>query len=215
MKTLKLDQLRDAGWQILDYIPDSEHLDAVIRSLGPTLVDASGRSLCMLKPTHRMEARSRSFSAAYGMAAFPLHTDTAFWPTPARYLLMFCNEANETATTLLSKQKTQELLSDACAREAVFCLRTTSGARFATVALGESGEDFRFDPNVMRPANRAASMLVDRILGVESSELLRVRWTGSNAVVIDNWRCLHGRAAVSDISAKRALNRIYLSGGEQ
>jgi hypothetical protein len=211
--TLKFEQLRDAGWQVLDCIPDLERSD-VTRALGRALVDANGRSLSMLRPTSRAEAKSRSFSAAYGMDAFPLHTDTAFWPTPARYLLMFCTEANETATTLLPKRKTAELFSDACAREAIFYLRTTSGTRFATVTLGEIGDGFRFDPNVMRPANRASAMLVDRILGIDSAEVLKIRWTGSNAVVIDNWRCLHGRAAVGDVSATRVLKRIYLSGGE-
>jgi hypothetical protein len=76
-------------------------------------------------------------------------------------------------------------------------------------------EGWRFDPALMEPANDAAvrtkKTLNERLLDMAHAECLS--WEGTDAVVIDNWRCLHARGPAPKAEGDRWLSRIYVDGG--
>lgn len=62
----------------------------------------------------------------------------------------------------------------------------------------------------MRPANHAAVEFEERALHC-ATYAIRCAWTGAKALIIDNWRLLHGRDECVDGS--RVLYRFYRGGG--
>jgi hypothetical protein len=203
------------GWQVLDDIADNEALYAIGSSLGDLVTDPSRRMQAILRPRHSDEVLTRSFSYRHGYGAFPLHTDTAFWSTPARYIILRSIAPSSTTTLVLPKQATDLLFSDSRSNRAVFWLGTNTGTRYAKVRLEEPAVGYRFDPNNMRAANEDGKWLAERVLQAAASELTHIVWTGRNALVIDNWRCLHGRGEVAPHDSNRALLRLYVRGRDE
>lgn len=66
----------------------------------------------------------------------------------------------------------------------------------------------------MSPINGSAVKLVEMLNEVQNSEKLleEVHWCGSSALVLDNWKCLHGRGKVREDDHARELWRIYIGG---
>jgi len=71
----------------------------------------------------------------------------------------------------------------------------------------------RWDPLFLRPLNAPAQEVA---LAITSSnwdakiQKILLQHPG-DVLLVDNWRSLHGRAAVPDKSAQRQIERIYLS----
>jgi hypothetical protein len=90
---------------------------------------------------------------------------------------------------------------------------TRSGRRSRlTTILSVSGQ-IRFDQGCMAPADRTGANAL-RLMAelVAESEPIRVEWRAARAVVIDNWRCLHGRGTMPDGGDPgRRLLRILLN----
>lgn len=190
-------------------------MEAMLRiasALGTIIRDPAGELVSLLRPQYSHQTLSRSFSFRHGHGAFPLHTDTAFWSIPARYLVLKAKQASPTCTTILSSHKAQRILSSSLAQRAIFGLRTTQSSRYCPVRIDGREDCYRYDPNYMKPANEQAKQLAVAIDNVASNLLTQITWTGSNAIVIDNWRCLHGRCAVTPGDLDRALLRIYVKG---
>lgn len=87
------DQLRENGWSRIDgSLGNSQPLGTrmlEIASLLGTPVGARVKDVLVetLTPTGTDQARTRSLSRIYSTGSFPLHTDTAHWPTPCRYVV--------------------------------------------------------------------------------------------------------------------------------
>jgi alpha-ketoglutarate-dependent taurine dioxygenase len=207
---MDFENLYREGWQIFDGVTDNEALHTIGASLGKLIADPFGRMLAVLRPSHPNEVVTRSFSFKYGYGAFPLHTDTAFWASPVRYIVFRSMAPSLTPTVILPRQATELLFSGVESDRAVFWLRTTAGTRYAKVRLEEPETGYRFDLNNMRAANDDAKRLVARVAKTAASEQVEIPWTGQNAVVIDNWRCLHGRGEVAPRDSNRALTRLYV-----
>lgn len=207
---MNFQKLHVDGWQVLDDVGDSETLYAIGCFLGNLVADPLGQMQTILRPRYSDEALTRSFSYRHGYGAFPLHTDTAFWPTPARYIILWSKAPNSTTTVVLPKQATDLLFSESLSEKAIFWLRTNTGTRYAKIRLEEPTVGYRFDPNNMRAANEHGKWLAERVLQVAASELTHIVWTGRNALVIDNWRCLHGRGEVAPHDYNRTLVRLYV-----
>ena len=73
---------------------------------------------------------------------------------------------------------------------------------------------FRWDPLFLVPMNASASRVAE-IMSTntwDQSQLLSLTLSRrGDTLVIDNWRCLHGRSRVSVIDRERRLERVYLS----
>ncbi|HEX2878094.1 MAG TPA: hypothetical protein VHO25_01030 [Polyangiaceae bacterium] len=70
---------------------------------------------------------------------------------------------------------------------------------------------WRWDRNAMVPANNAAKAVADQMDSVlEAVPLIRYQWSHEVALVIDNWRVLHGRGQRPAQENRRELHRVYV-----
>lgn len=199
------------GWHQVSGITDDQSLINLAASLGC----AREGHIARLLPMESANAKSRSFSFTYGLDEFPLHTDVAFWPIPARYLVMWAEKPSTTPTLILGAAALRELLEPIRLNESIFSIRTTRGATYSGLRF-QSVEDnltgIRFDPFHTRPANNAAQRLAELLRNPPAAAIEYFAWSGENAVVIDNWTCLHGRAAVEESDRGRVVRRLYIGG---
>ena len=63
----------------------------------------------------------------------------------------------------------------------------------------------------MYPLNNAAKMTSERLTNfIIDKNINHYVWNGETAIIIDNWRMMHGRSPANR-NEKRELNRIYLT----
>lgn len=210
---LDLHALHSDGLVEIDKVESQEHLIEIAKAIGRVVPNSNGEAIVKLIATDGRSALKGTFSDTFGFGQFPLHTDTAYFSLPVRYLILGMADISESSTRyvqlheLLYKDSAR-LLS--LARKSVCVLETFEGAKYVPVIFSSNGvEGFRFDPNIMRPANKAAREFLRLFLeAVASLEVKEIDWTGHKAVVFDNWKCLHGRSRV--VSSKREILRIYV-----
>jgi hypothetical protein len=65
-------------------------------------VSPTGELIKEIRVVSASRARTGTLSATYGSGDFPLHTDTAFWPVPARYVVFQLRGDTRRSTTILS-----------------------------------------------------------------------------------------------------------------
>jgi alpha-ketoglutarate-dependent taurine dioxygenase len=203
--------LASFGWMEVDGIHDTEELSRLAASLGRV----SDRAIASLSPSAIKQGRSRSFSYHYGLNQFPMHSDTAFWELPARYVVLRSARASNTPTLLLPFPNLRDILKASRAETAIFGVRTTIGSFYGKSSSSWNPFMVRFDPCYMTPANPDARRLAASLSYPDSSLIHRFFWNGANALVIDNWRCLHARAPIEAADTERTLTRIYVMEGMQ
>lgn len=199
--------LREFGWTSAD-VRDDAALVELARSLGPLANDGA---ISHLRPKDCGSATSRSFSYRFGLDRFPMHSDTAYWPLPARYIVLRASAATPTDTLLLPRPQLTQLMISNHAHRAIFSIRTTTGGYYGRAYSGLSASAIRFDPCYMRSANCAARTLSQALSFPSPEDIHTFSWTGCNALVIDNWACLHGRASVVSGDTGRIISRLYVT----
>jgi alpha-ketoglutarate-dependent taurine dioxygenase len=212
---LNINKLFDHGWVEVDGIRSTEALLALAESIGKIIPHPDGNSLNLVKPKSYEKAIKGSFSNRYGYGDFPLHTDTAFWLQPARYIIMASLFESNVDTVVISLFQLLNMLSKnikSLAKSAIFIVKTTETSYYTHINLGDELSDgIRFDPCCMFPANENARLLKEKIIEVSKNiETVKIRWSGNNAVIIDNWKALHGREAILKGFESRTLARIYV-----
>ena len=160
----------------------------------------------------RAVSEKSSYSGIYGLNAFPLHSDMAHWYVPPRYLLLRCvNPANVQTKILHSRNLIDDKNAD-LARRAIFRPRRRIDGRLTMLKLYERGL-FRWDSEFIRPVSRSAGVLAASLSArIASCKAHGVTMSRSgDCILIDNWKCLHGRSEVSELSEHRLIERAYLS----
>jgi len=172
---------------------DEDILD-VAKKLGRPVPSRRGASLVdSLRPRTREAALPRSLSAIHGVGGFPLHTDGAHWPVPPRYVLLQAKASSECATTLFDSRQViwsseqVELLT-----RGVFYVSDAAGG-FPATLLSRGLKWLRFDLGCMTPANGTGIRALDVARAGLNRTPVRLPWQVGMTLVIDNWRCLHGR----------------------
>ena len=196
-------------------VNDKDSLLELARSLGSPIAGADGQ-LVREWVMHRTAARSCTLSATFGTASFPLHTDTAFWKVPARFLVMRAIGDVRRPTIVCPFSElfalTSERLMEA-GRRAVWMLTSSTGPVYCgmTFRASDQGRGFRYDRQCMAPVNSAARE-VDEYMHFEAVDtaVRPVSWADGIAVVIANWQALHGRGPEPPHEAERILQRIYV-----
>jgi alpha-ketoglutarate-dependent taurine dioxygenase len=203
------------GWAEVVGITDESQLLNLAYSLGQPVFASDGSILKYITPLSTACAPILTLSARYGFGAFPLHTDTAYWPLPARYVL-FMAMGTPSACTLVSPARdifdSLSLPVRKAAEHSVSIVRTPHRSFYASIFFKENdSRGIRFDPCCVFPANSNADVFVKHfsvaLLGVTP---VKIKWTGANALIIDNWKALHGREAVSSYDVNRVLTRVYV-----
>jgi len=197
-------------------------MERLAQSLGTPIPPGPGYPIVhSLTPKYRSEAKPRSLSGLHGLDAFPFHSDCAHWKKPARYVLLRCARASSgcSGTQLLDSRALPLTPTDWTALEhAVWVVRGGSTAFLAPIVerTYPDAHDFRvrFDRGCMKPAHptfASAGVILER--AAHTAVGITVTWEPGLTVVIDNWRCLHGRDAASDLDLQdRELERVLVSG---
>jgi L-asparagine oxygenase len=170
-----------------------------------------------LVPRERNEVGRNRYSGNFGLGEFPLHSDLAHWAVPPRYFILRCIVGTEDVLThVLSWVPIVDRIGAPSLRRAVFTVRKKREG-FSGLVRAMSACDgldvMRWDALFLRPLNAAAQEVtlaitnsnweakIDKILLQDPGDTL----------LVDNWRSLHGRAAVQNIGRQRQIERIYLA----
>ena len=164
------DHIARRGWAITQLPGRNEDVaslqiavDQALASLGKPIHHR--RQTGALRPSLSHAAHPSSLSAAYGLRSFPLHSDAAHWPTPPRYLALYCRQGGreDTATVLLNilnvtlSREEERLLS-----RAVFFVRNGRHSFYSPIFTAGRSR-VRFDPGCMVPVNADAKASVDLV----------------------------------------------------
>jgi len=150
-------QLAATGWALLHGIRAPRDLIAIAESLGRPKASPSGELVRTLVTRDRAVGRRRTFTAECGRGAIPFHTDTAFWPVPARYVVMQVDGDLRRSSRVLSFDALFRALP-ATARPdigaSVWLCKHPVPSAYRKMTLPIKG--WRYDPLTMVPANASA-----------------------------------------------------------
>jgi len=157
----------------------------------------------LLQPTERDRARRWSLSGTFGQDVFPWHTDGAISSRPPRWLVLRPLRLSEpTATELLSPSID---LRHRLGRTVLLAKDRAGRARYLPALMAtKAGYRLRWDPRTCR--SRSTAVAQDVALAMPSSIVI---WELGITLVIDNYKLLHRRPAVSAAS-QRVLERTYV-----
>lgn len=208
-----LDNLTTRGIAIVDGIHSKSELIRLAKSIGTIKLHPNGEELAILKSSDGVNSLSGTLSNVHGLAAFPFHTDTAFWGVPARYVVMGMLNKSSCTTNFISLNDLAEFITEdflSKARKSIYLLETIEGSKYTSPVFGNNSDyGIRFDPNIMTPANMHAKRFHEELIGaIGSVKPKKIDWNGNKAIVFDNWKYLHSRSAVKN--EKREIFRIYL-----
>jgi alpha-ketoglutarate-dependent taurine dioxygenase len=214
MNPEQLKKLNFNGWIEFNSMTDDLTLINISKSLGGILKHPNGNNVEYLKPRYKKDSAKNTFSYNYEFDRFPLHTDTAFWEIPARFVLMSCEEASNTATTIITYEEIYKNLTPSEISElkkSVFLVKTPTKNFYTSFINKYLDHTFiRFDGNCMKPFNKSASITLDIIEDkLALLPLNNINWDKPKVFILDNWKALHGRESVKS-GENRILKRIYI-----
>lgn len=207
--------LECSGWSVVP-LPADADLRALIPVLRPHLAGRADRiGIERVSPKRRDQARAGTLSARYGLGPFPLHTERAHWRRPPRFVV-FRSVGNPTdrPTTLADSHQLSGRNDLITWLHDVPWKVEWNEASFETRVLmpdAESRWQVRYDPccmTVCRPEHRELQAELDEEL--QRFSLEEHHWTRDTALVIDNWRVLHGRGSSARIDHDRVLERLVI-----
>ena len=208
------DELKRKGVVEIDCGPfTDETLLAISSEFGRVVPGARGETVQSLPARDVGSGPIGSFSYTVGYGAFPWHTDTAYWETPARYLLLASDKESACATLYQDLNVIRQSIPDYdyLMSRAVYLLDVKGKKRYLSPVF-EDGEKrgVRLDFHIYQTANKEALLLNEMIEKELKNNYHRFEWTGFNAVILDNWRMIHAREDARD-DKKRFLKRIYIN----
>lgn len=220
MKTLRSidNRLEVNGWAIISTAARTQEgiateLKSLASAHGDIVPGRGGRLVEPILPEPVETARPGSLSSKYGLRPLPLHTDTAHWNIPCRYLLLACVDPGPlpTPTFLLDSRRVQlsERETLAC-RSAVFAIQN---GRFSFYgSINERGRPFiRLDPGCMTALSRDGATALEAFSRERQAKILhRHDWKQGDVLLLDNWRILHARGHDMPTEAGRILVRTMI-----
>lgn len=198
---------------------------AVANSLGAVvemqtlLPQSSIPTVQQLRPRLTVESARNRYSGKFGLEDFPPHTDLAHWAVPPRYFLLRCKaKSPRVVTRLLSGSVLVSTMGAANLRRAL--VRPRRPPRGGVICLlpvmfraGEI-EGMRWDSLFLAPMNQAAFAVAQALSDIATNSAWTTEITlvqPGDTLIVDNWRCLHGRGPVRPNELDRRLERVYLS----
>jgi alpha-ketoglutarate-dependent taurine dioxygenase len=206
------------GWSLCNMACSSEtelaeQVKTVAQRLGTIIPGRFRQSVEKVVPQTTDAAYAGSLSSRYGLSALPLHTDTAHWVVPCRYLVIACAAVGPVPapTNLLDVRRAALAEHEATAcRNSVFLIRNARHSFYGSIM--ESGRQFvRIDPGCMSPVSMDGpcalhSLSADRHRAILHSH----QWSVGDLLIIDNWRVLHGRGNREPTAPGRVLLRATI-----
>ena len=203
------------GWAAVPGVRTREDLVALGEALGSLIPRRDGELVRVLTPTPSGLARRGTLSSRHGTGKFPLHTDTAFWPTPARYVLMVSAGDQQRRTLLCPFDRLLGMLQSTVRDDllrAVWRVHTRLENFYCSTRFSvRNAWAWRCDTATMIPTNAAAIRSQVQIKNaLDRVECDEFQWHDDEALVIANWHVLHGRGARPNGELKRVLLRLYV-----
>ena len=213
-KQIDKEKIDKEGWQEIGDVFSNEDVISIASSFDAVVPHLNGEMLTVISPSDGKDKITGTFSNRFGHSTFPLHTDTAFWTKPARYIVMAMLEKSNCNTHIINFNELLADLNDKALmalQTATYLISTIEGKKYTSPLLKTNGEQgIRFDPSCMTPINDSALYFHQAFLEVlDKTSMSEINWTGNKAVVIDNWNVLHGRGEICSSDKNRKLLRVY------
>jgi hypothetical protein len=211
-----LNTIEDRGWVSIPGVNGLPDLLRLAMSLGRPVENARHELISELRVLESAQARPLTLSATFGTGNFPLHTDTAFWPTPARFLVILAEGDFRRTTTVCSVKRILDTGGMHLAKlveKSVWIVMGKGESRYSLMTLKakSSWHGVRFDKQCMKPANASAREVAAYFDIDDCAPLVEhLEWSPQTAVVISNWHALHGRGPQPANEQQRVLRRIYV-----
>ena len=214
-KIARQPELDIRGWNCVRGITSQTELLELARSLGRPVPSPTGELVKELRPTTRANARRGTLSYTYATGSFPLHTDTAFWPVPTRYIVLRATGDLRRPTKVLNFANLfWEGTNDyrASAERSIWIMRTPSKSFYCSMKFqSDEATGWRYDGQCMSPMNNAAFKVRDSLNSLFTDTPSEyVQWSPDLALVLCNWQVLHGRGPAPSNENGRTLERIYV-----
>lgn len=219
-----LDGLRTNGYAFLPELDPLRSSLEVAECIG-SIVDLQAlypgeglKAVHSLRAMKEDEAKPNTYSGMLGLREFPPHTDFANWAFPPRFLMLRCIVGfNHVFTRVIQSHALVSILGESISRRALFRPRRQVLGKPMTIipmcfsSMGTEG--VRWDPRFLRPLNQEAKEAFSK-----ASESINLQETmvevplsaPGDTLLIDNWRCLHGRSEVGVRALGRHIERVLL-----
>jgi alpha-ketoglutarate-dependent taurine dioxygenase len=214
--TASMFELRDQGWLYLDGACKTEMLHATASQFGTVVLAPTGEAVRQLVPIDALAAKPRSLSSGHGRGKLPFHTDTAFWPTPARLVVLHATGDLRRSTYLLSWKSVLDSLAPNQVQDlrgSVWLASIPPSTNFyATSIFNVSRQKAcRYDTNVLEPVNESAERTMQAVqVAISKLTPIEIRWTPNSCLVINNWTTLHSRGDEPKDEQQRIIYRVYV-----
>jgi len=212
---INISELHSKGWTLVEGITSKAELLELGKSIGQPTLTPNGELIKEIRRSSISEAPKGSQSSLYGACRFPLHTDTVFWPTPTKYLILRGYGDCRRPTTVMSfENMIQKYDHDIQHLLQASVWRVSAGRHNFYCSLQFRQENqfgWRYDSDLMLPANKPANE-VNEILKqlVNSRDTDTITWSGSTAAILCNWITLHGRGDEPPNEDERVIERLYV-----
>ena len=208
-------ELIEQGWTLVNGVKSKEEFLALGKLVGIPILTPNNEFVKEIRRCEAHLAPKGSQSALYGSGAFPLHTDTVFWGTPVRYVMLRGYGDNRRPTTIQSLIKIKLELGRKGSeqlRRSIWSIHAGTANFYSTAEFKINGcNGIRLDMDLMRPANKDALNIAKELETlVNSIETEKIFWNNQTAAIIDNWKILHGRGTQPSNEGERVVERLYI-----
>lgn len=212
---IDIKQIDKQGWLEVPDFSCSDDALSIAKQLGKVIPHPNGDMISTVSPNDGKDKVTGTMSNRFGYSSFPMHTDTAFWLEPARYIVMGVLEKSDCNTKIVNFNVLLDNLNAkalAALETATYLINTIEGKRYSSPLIKTNREyGVKFDPSCMTPINQAAQYFHQAFLEtIDNIGESYIDWTGRKAVIIDNWKVLHGRGEVTPSEKYRKLIRVYV-----
>lgn len=214
MKHQFTNELEEKGWIEIDEELSDNELLGLAKSIGVILPHPNGKNIDTIIPKKPEQSINNSLSYRFGYDSFPLHSDTAFWTKPARYILLTSENVSKTATTIITFNQIIEKFTEEDfinLEQAVYLVKIPNKTFYTKLKQRFDNEYcFRYDTSTMKPSNDCAKKIEGRLNEIfQSLKLIKINWVPNKIIILDNWKTLHGRESIQE-DLNRKLKRIYI-----
>jgi hypothetical protein len=205
-------EILEAGWTVFDFGQEEDPVPIAIRMLG-----ARSSQLSVVRetivPKLVDEARANSISAVFGLSEIPPHTDGAHLKNPPKYLLMWMNEVDTTETSTAVFEFNRKYLPKDWVldfEKSIWAVKVRSDRYFYACPVSRD-LSIRWDPGCFIVPRRGKLTRANVIEMLHTLPSHRIQLGKNRALLLDNWRVLHGRdSVVGPNYMRRKLLRVSM-----
>lgn len=205
-------QIQECGYADLGVIDTSLSTHHVALRVASIIGANVSSAIERLGVTQLGVKKPNTYGGNYGLEELPMHTDLAHWHSPPRYVLLRCVKGSaEVSTKVIDRFELERHISPSLMRRALFSPRRPLDGKMYLLRM-LTRDAIRWDSLFLLPKNASAFVVTELMISHVYSPSVKeffLEETG-HAILLDNWRVLHGRSPVTNNSLDRLLDRVYL-----